>query len=135
MELKKTLRMPKTGFEMRGNLATKEPILVEKWLTDGLYFKMLEKNKGNQEYMLHDGPPYANGDIHCGHMLNHLLKDFIIRYKSMRGYYTPFIPGWDTHGLPIENVITKKVLIVKLLQSSRLENTAKLLLYPKWKDK
>ncbi len=108
MELKKTLRMPKTGFEMRGNLATKEPILVEKWLTDGLYFKMLEKNKGNQEYMLHDGPPYANGDIHCGHMLNHLLKDFIIRYKSMRGYYTPFIPGWDTHGLPIENVITKK---------------------------
>ena len=102
MELKKTLRMPKTGFEMRGNLAAKEPILVEKWLTDGLYFKMLEKNKGNQEYMLHDGPPYANGDIHCGHMLNHLLKDFIIRYKSMRGYYTPFIPGWDTHGYQLK---------------------------------
>ena len=108
MELKKTLRMPRTDFEMRGNLPTKEPKWVEKWETDGLYFKMIKKNEGNEEYMLHDGPPYANGNMHCGHMLNHLLKDFIVRYKAMRGYYTPFIPGWDTHGLPIENVITKK---------------------------
>lgn len=108
MELKKTLKMPRTEFEMRGNLPTKEPKWVEKWEKDGLYYKMIEKNKGNEEYMLHDGPPYANGNMHCGHMLNHLLKDFIIRYKSMSGFYTPFIPGWDTHGLPIENVITKK---------------------------
>ncbi len=108
MELKKTLKMPRTDFEMRGNLPTKEPKWVEKWEKDGLYYKMIEKNKGNEEYMLHDGPPYANGNMHCGHMLNHLLKDFIIRYKAMSGYYTPFIPGWDTHGLPIENVITKK---------------------------
>lgn len=108
MELKKTLRMPKTNFEMRGNLAIKEPKLVEKWEKDGLYEKMLAKNQGNREYCLHDGPPYANGNMHCGHMLNHLLKDFLVRYKSMQGFYTPFIPGWDTHGLPIENVITKK---------------------------
>lgn len=108
MELKKTLRMPKTGFEMRGNLAMKEPKLVEKWEKEHLYEKMLQKNQGKREYCLHDGPPYANGNMHCGHMLNHLLKDFIIRYKSMQGFYTPFIPGWDTHGLPIENVITKK---------------------------
>ncbi len=108
MELKKTLLMPQTAFEMRGNLPQKEPKWVEQWEKDGLYQKMLMKNKGNKEYILHDGPPYANGNMHCGHMLNHLLKDFIVRYKSMRGYYTPFIPGWDTHGLPIENVITKK---------------------------
>ncbi len=108
MELKKTLRMPRTEFEMRGNLPQKEPKWVEQWEKDGLYQKMLLKNKGHREYILHDGPPYANGNMHCGHMLNHLLKDFIIRYKSMCGFYTPFIPGWDTHGLPIENVITKK---------------------------
>lgn len=108
MEVKKTLLMPKTDFEMRGNLPTKEPKILEKWESIDLYHLMLDKNKGNEQYMLHDGPPYANGNMHCGHMLNRLLKDFIVRYKTMQGYYTPFIPGWDTHGLPIENVITKK---------------------------
>lgn len=108
MEVKKTLLMPRTNFEMRGNLPTKEPRILESWSSIDLYQKMLEKNKGKDEYMLHDGPPYANGDMHCGHMLNKLLKDFIVRLKTMEGYYTPFIPGWDTHGLPIENVITKK---------------------------
>lgn len=108
MEVKKTLLMPRTNFEMRGNLPTKEPRILENWSSIDLYQKMLEKNKGKDEYMLHDGPPYANGDMHCGHMLNKLLKDFIVRLKTMEGYYTPFIPGWDTHGLPIENVITKK---------------------------
>ena len=111
MELKTTLLMPKTGFEMRGNLSQKEPKMVEQWIKDDLYNLMVQKNasqKGSKEFMLHDGPPYANGNMHCGHMLNRLLKDFIVRYKNMSGFYCPFIPGWDTHGLPIENVITKK---------------------------
>lgn len=108
MEVKKTLLMPKTDFEMRGNLPTKEPRILAHWEEIDLYNLMLENNKGKEEYMLHDGPPYANGNMHCGHMLNKLLKDFIVRLKTMEGYYTPFIPGWDTHGLPIENVITKK---------------------------
>ena len=108
MEINKTLLMGKTAFEMRGNLSKKEPVMLEKWQKDDLYHLLLEKNKGNEEYMLHDGPPYANGDMHCGHMLNRILKDVAIRYKAMQGYYTPFIPGWDTHGLPIENAVTKQ---------------------------
>lgn len=95
-----------TGFEMRASLAIKEPKLVEKWANEHLYKQMNEVRKG-REYVLHDGPPYANGDIHCGHMLNRLLKDFVIRYKNMRGYKTPFVFGWDTHGLPIETAIAK----------------------------
>ncbi|MFA7110938.1 MAG: class I tRNA ligase family protein [Bacilli bacterium] len=106
MELKDTLLMPKTGFEMRGNLCNKEPILVEKWQKDDVYHHMNE-NRDLGEYMLHDGPPYANGNIHCGHMLNRILKDFVIRFKNMSGYKTDFIFGWDTHGLPIENMVTK----------------------------
>ncbi|MCH5180402.1 MAG: isoleucine--tRNA ligase [Erysipelotrichales bacterium] len=108
MEVKKSLLMPKTDFEMRGNLPIKEPKFLKYWEEIDLYNLMLKNNEGKEEYMLHDGPPYANGDMHCGHMLNKLLKDFIVRLKTMEGYYTPFIPGWDTHGLPIENVITKK---------------------------
>lgn len=105
MELKDTLLMPKTGFEMRGNLNIKEPIYIKKWQGEDIYSKMNE-NK-DLTFMLHDGPPYANGAMHCGHMLNRLLKDFIVRYKNMSGYKTPFIFGWDTHGLPIENMVTK----------------------------
>jgi isoleucyl-tRNA synthetase len=107
MELKKTLLMPKTNFEMRGNLANKEPLLVQKWQDEHLYEQMLKNREGCKEYAFHDGPPYANGDIHCGHMLNRTLKDFIVRYKSMAGYYVPFIFGFDTHGLPIEVQVTK----------------------------
>ena len=107
MELKKTLLMPKTNFEMRGNLATKEPILVKKWQDEHLYEQLLENRKGCKEYAFHDGPPYANGDIHCGHMLNRILKDIVVRYKTMSGYYVPFIFGFDTHGLPIEVKVTK----------------------------
>ena len=108
MELKKTLLMPRTDFEMRGNLNQKEPVLVAKWKEEKLYEQMLEARKGNKEYAFHDGPPYANGDMHCGHMLNRILKDMIVRYKSMSGYYTPFIFGFDTHGLPIEVQVTKQ---------------------------
>ncbi|VEU75801.1 Isoleucine--tRNA ligase [Mycoplasmopsis maculosa] len=102
-ELKKTLNMPKTDFEMRANLTVKEPLFREEWLKINLYKKVLEKNKNNEAFILHDGPPYANGSIHIGHALNKILKDIIIRYKSLRGFYTPYVPGWDTHGLPIEH--------------------------------
>ena len=107
MELKKTLLMPKTDFEMRGNLANKEPLLVKKWQDEHLYEQMLKNRKGCKEYAFHDGPPYANGDMHCGHMLNRILKDLIVRYKTMSGFYVPFIFGFDTHGLPIEVQVTK----------------------------
>ena len=106
MELKDTLLMMETNFEMRGNLNIKEPLLVKKWADEKVYNKMNE-DKPLGEYMLHDGPPYANGAMHCGHMLNRILKDFVVRYKNMCGYKTPFVFGWDTHGLPIENMVTK----------------------------
>lgn len=108
MDLKKTLLMPKTSFEMRGNLNVKEPTFLNRWHELNLYQEMLKSRKGAPEYSLHDGPPYANGNIHCGHMLNRLLKDFIVRYKHMSGFYVPFVFGWDTHGLPIENQVTKQ---------------------------
>ncbi len=108
MELKKTLLMPKTQFEMRGNLAQKEPRLISKWKDEKIYEQLLEKNKGHKEYAFHDGPPYANGDIHCGHMLNRILKDIVVRSRSMEGYYVPFVFGFDTHGLPIENQVIKQ---------------------------
>lgn len=107
MELKKTLIMNKGDFEMRANLAQKEPTYVKYWSEMDLYHKMLEKNDGREAFYLHDGPPYANGDMHAGHALNKILKDMIIRYKSLKGFYTPFTPGWDTHGLPIENAVVK----------------------------
>lgn len=107
MDFKNTLLMPKTNFEMRGNLINKEPPLVKKWYDEKLYERILKNREGAKPFILHDGPPYANGNIHCGHMLNRLLKDFVVRYKAMQGYYTPFIFGWDTHGLPIENQVTK----------------------------
>ncbi len=107
MDYKDTLHMPKTDFEMRGNLAQKEPTILEKWEKDDHYHKILEKNKGNKPFILHDGPPYANGNLHAGTAMNRTIKDIIVRSKAMAGYYTPFFPGWDTHGLPIENAIQK----------------------------
>ena len=107
MELKTTLLMPKTNFEMRGNLNVKEPVLVEKWEKEKLYEQMLKNREGCKPFAFHDGPPYANGDMHCGHMLNRILKDMVVREKAMQGYYVPFIFGFDTHGLPIENQVIK----------------------------
>ena len=107
MDYKDTLLMNKSNFEMRGNLNQKEPLLVEKWKIEKLYEEMNLNRKDAKEFVLHDGPPYANGDMHCGHMLNRILKDFVIRYKNMCGFKTPFVFGWDTHGLPIENQVTK----------------------------
>ena len=106
-DYKDTLLMGKTGFEMRGNLGNKEPLIQKKWVEMDLYNKVIEKNKDKKEYTLHDGPPYANGDIHLGHALNKILKDFVVRYKNMNGYKSVYIPGWDTHGLPIETALTK----------------------------
>ncbi|WP_436965649.1 isoleucine--tRNA ligase [Staphylococcus shinii] len=108
MDYKDTLLMPKTDFPMRGGLPNKEPKIQEEWDEKNIYQKVLDKNEGNPSYILHDGPPYANGSLHMGHALNKILKDIITRYKSMRGYYTPYVPGWDTHGLPIEQALTKK---------------------------
>ncbi|MCQ2087327.1 MAG: isoleucine--tRNA ligase [Bacilli bacterium] len=107
MDYKSTLLMNKSNFEMRGNLSVKEPILVEKWKQENVYENMNLNRKDAKEFVLHDGPPYANGDMHCGHMLNRILKDITVRYKNMSGYRTPFVFGWDTHGLPIENQVTK----------------------------
>ncbi|GIO18304.1 isoleucine--tRNA ligase 1 [Oceanobacillus oncorhynchi subsp. incaldanensis] len=108
MEYKQTLLMPKTAFPMRGNLPNKEPERQQKWEESEQYQKNLERTKDRALFILHDGPPYANGDIHIGHALNKILKDFIVRYKSMTGYYAPYVPGWDTHGLPIETALAKK---------------------------
>ncbi|WP_059104752.1 isoleucine--tRNA ligase [Shouchella shacheensis] len=108
MEYKKTLLMPKTAFPMRGNLPNNEPKRQEKWEEMNVYAKVQERTKGRPFFILHDGPPYANGDIHMGHALNKIIKDFIVRYKSMSGYHAPYVPGWDTHGLPIETALSKK---------------------------
>ena len=97
-----TLNLPVTEFPMRGNLPKREPETLEKWEKQRLYYKMVEKNKGKKSYILHDGPPYANGEIHMGHALNKTLKDIIVKYKNMSGFCAPYVPGWDTHGLPIE---------------------------------
>ncbi|MGF9965597.1 isoleucine--tRNA ligase [Bacillus rhizoplanae] len=108
MEYKDTLLMPKTEFPMRGNLPKREPVMQEKWAEVNIYEKVQERTKGRPLFVLHDGPPYANGDIHMGHALNKVLKDFIVRYKSMNGFSAPYVPGWDTHGLPIEQALTNK---------------------------
>jgi isoleucyl-tRNA synthetase len=108
MEYKDTLLMPKTDFPMRGNLPQREPEIQAKWEEMNIYQKVQERTKGRPMFILHDGPPYANGDIHMGHALNKILKDFIVRYKSMSGFNAPYVPGWDTHGLPIEQALTNK---------------------------
>ena len=99
--------MPKTDFEMRGNLTKKEPLILEKWEKMHLYDLMTQQNKDKPYFMLHDGPPYANGNLHMGTAMNRCLKDFVVKSKHMMGYNTPFYPGWDTHGLPIENAMAK----------------------------
>ena len=106
MDYKDTLLMPKTEFKMRGNLAENEILQREKWEEMDLYNKIKEKNKNNKPFVLHDGPPYANGNIHIGHAFQKILKDFINRSKMMEGYFVDFVPGWDTHGLPIEQAVT-----------------------------
>ena len=109
VDFSKTLNLPKTEFPMRANLPQNEPKILENVFEQGLYEDMLKKNEGKTPFVLHDGPPYANGAIHIGHALNKILKDTIVRYKNMQGYYTPFIPGYDTHGMPTEKKAIEKL--------------------------
>lgn len=109
MDYGKTLNLPKTDFPMRANLPQKEGEFLERWEEIDVYNKQLLKNKGKAKFVLHDGPPYANGGIHLGTSLNKILKDFIVKFYSMNGYYAPFVPGWDTHGLPTEQRAIKEL--------------------------
>lgn len=122
MDYKETLLMPKTKFKMRGGLVNKEPLMQEEWRKNNLYEKKLKLNEGNTPYVLHDGPPYANGSLHMGHALNKIIKDIIIRNKQMRGYYAPYVPGWDTHGLPIEQALTNKGVDRKSMSIEEFRN-------------
>ena len=108
MDYKNTIITPKTDFPMKAGLPNREPGMLQRWNDQGLYDLMLEKNKDLPPFVLHDGPPFSNGDIHMGHALNKTLKDFIVRSHAMMGYYTPYVPGWDNHGMPIESAIIKK---------------------------
>ncbi|MFI3313368.1 MAG: class I tRNA ligase family protein, partial [Eubacteriales bacterium] len=108
MDYNKTINLPKTDFPMRAGLPNREPGMLEGWQKLDLYNELLKKNEGKPRFSLHDGPPFSNGDIHMGHALNKSVKDFIVRSYAMRGYYTPYIPGWDNHGMPIESAIIKK---------------------------
>ena len=108
MEYKQTLNMNKSGFPMRGGLPMREPDMLKHWQELDLYNELLKKNEGKPRFALHDGPPFSNGALHMGHALNKCLKDFMVRSAAMRGYYTPYIPGWDNHGMPIESAIIKQ---------------------------
>ena len=115
---KHTMNLPKTSFKMKANLPQHEPERLKKWEDMDLYHEVLKKNEGHESYILHDGPPYANGPIHIGHALNKVLKDVIVKYHSMQGYYSPYIPGWDCHGLPIENKVEEELGPEKMKQIS-----------------
>ena len=109
MDYKSTLNLPKTAFPMKGNLPNREPEFVARWLKQGLYQRIQASRAGKPLYVLHDGPPYANGHIHIGHALNKILKDIIVKSRTMEGMRSPYVPGWDCHGLPIEHQVTKQL--------------------------
>ena len=109
MDYKKTLNLPKTAFPMKGNLAQREPERLKKWNEAELYKKIREEFTGRPKFILHDGPPYANGDIHIGHALNKILKDIILKYNYFQGKAVRMTPGWDCHGLPIEQKVEEKL--------------------------
>ena len=108
MDYKNTIITPKTAFPMKAGLPAREPDMLARWNQSALYQTMLEKNQNFPRFVLHDGPPFSNGDIHMGTAMNKILKDFIVRSKAMTGHYTPYVPGWDNHGMPIESAIIKK---------------------------
>ena len=109
MDYKSSLNLPQTDFPMKASLPEREPIRVQQWEQDGIYARMVAKRKSKPMFVFHDGPPYANGNIHLGHTLNKVLKDIVIKYKNMSGHHCEFIPGWDCHGLPIELGVEKKL--------------------------
>ncbi|MGP2450307.1 isoleucine--tRNA ligase [Pantoea stewartii subsp. indologenes] len=108
-DYKSTLNLPETGFPMRGDLAKREPGMLQRWYDDNLYGIIREAKKGKKTFILHDGPPYANGSIHIGHSVNKILKDIIVKSKGMAGYDSPYVPGWDCHGLPIEHKVEQMI--------------------------
>jgi len=112
-DYKSTLNLPKTDFAMKADLPNREPQMLKSWEAAGLYQQIQQARRGAPKFILHDGPPYANGDIHIGHALNKILKDFIVRYKTMRGFASPYVPGWDCHGMPIEHQLFKELKITK----------------------
>ncbi len=118
---KETMNLPKTDFAMRANLPENEPKRLEKWYENHLYEQILEKNKDGKPFVLHDGPPYANGPIHLGHAFNKILKDFVIKSRAQRGEYTPYIPGWDCHGQPIEHMVEVTLGKEKMAEISQPE--------------
>ena len=99
---KDSINLPKTDFAMKADLVSREPVMRKKWAKDEIYGKIRKARQNAPLYILHDGPPYANGDIHMGHVINKVLKDIVVKYKTMQGFDAPYIPGWDCHGLPIE---------------------------------
>ncbi|MGI9265371.1 MAG: class I tRNA ligase family protein, partial [Gammaproteobacteria bacterium] len=105
---KDTLNLPKTDFPMRANLAAREPDMLKDWYARDLYQKIRNKSKGRPTFMLPDGPPYANGSIHIGHSVNKVLKDIVVKSRTLEGFDAPYVPGWDCHGLPIELVVERK---------------------------
>src|SRR6266487_804725 len=102
MDYKNTLNLPRTDFSMKADLVTREPERLRQWEAAGLYQRIQQARAGADKFVLHDGPPFANGDVHIGNALNKILKDIIVKYKALRGYCAPYVPGWDCHGLPIE---------------------------------
>ena len=108
-DYKATLNLPETAFPMRGNLAQREPQMLKSWEKDGLYQQIRQAKAGKTPFVLHDGPPYANGNIHIGHAVNKILKDIIVKSKTLADFDAPYVPGWDCHGLPIELMVEKKV--------------------------
>ena len=108
-EYKQTMNLPKTGFPMRAGLSKSEPKRLKDWQDNKVYEQVLKKNEGHKKFVLHDGPPYANGPIHIGHAMNKISKDIINRYQAMQGYETPYVPGWDCHGQPIEHKVEEKL--------------------------
>ena len=107
MDYNKTVHLPQTDFPMRASLPKREPDMLKEMHAHDLYHKMVARNEGKPKFVLHDGPPYANGNIHIGTALNKILKDIIVKYKNMTGFQAPYVPGWDTHGLPIESAVLK----------------------------
>ena len=109
VDLKQTVNLPKTAFSMKANLPRTEPVMLERWEKEKLYERIRASRAGRPTYILHDGPPYANGRIHLGTAFNKILKDFIVKSKTMAGFDSPYVPGWDCHGLPIEIKVDKEL--------------------------